>query len=129
MEDPLVIIPKTLEESELYHMDIDIHKGWFAPVPGLAGDNTTNCIKQRSCVAALVQSGTIPGKEDFGAEWGKFIANDITIVELDNQVKQNMATIAGEENALNLPMPMYLEDKETGGIRLFMYTPGTESAM
>jgi hypothetical protein len=120
MEDPKIFVPDDPDIG--YNLDIDIKRGRMVKLSSVSGSNDTEVFQQRSLLSALFQKGTIPGMEDFGADWGKFLAKDSTLMEVDTQVKHNMADVLGEASLMGAPIPIYLQ-KEDGSLSLTMDSP------
>ncbi len=115
-QDLLLIVPKSPTDWDL---DIDIVNGVGVEVP--LGNN--NVGRQRVAVAAYIGKGTIPGQEEVGADWAGFLANRVSLVECDNQVKANMEEYAGASQMEESPYPIYNRDDGGLSISLVSLTP------
>jgi hypothetical protein len=88
-----------------FSLDIDIIDGQADLV--FEEQNTQD---QRAAVAAYQAQGTIPGMENEGIRWQDLYTNDETLINIDNQVKQNIQTKAGGDGTLSgTYTPLYLE--------------------
>ena len=94
-------------------LDIDVINGW----PTLM--NTSNTPRQRAAVASYIARGSIPGQTSIGAEWAAYIAGQRSLVEIDNQVKQNIQDMCGEGSIMNQMMPLYVPSDGGISIRLW----------
>ena len=92
-----------------FNLDIDIIDGQADLV--FEADNTQD---QRAAVAAYQAQGTIPGMENEGIRWQDLYTNDDTLINIDNQVKQNIQDKAGGDGTLQ-------------GTYTPLYVPGTDS--
>ena len=95
-------------------LDIDVINGW----PTLM--NTTNTPRQRAAVAAYIAKGSVPGQTEIGAEWASYMTGQRSLVELDNQVKQNIQDMVGTETIMDQIMPLYVPSD--GGVAIRLWT-------
>ena len=114
MIDMMIIVP-TDKQADWY-MDIDIIKGKAVDVPG----DLTNTKIHRAAVASVLARGSIPGREDIGADWAGLAAGKTSFVEVDNQVKANMEEYAGASTLDSSPFPVY--EKTEDGLRVSLVT-------
>lgn len=110
MIDMMIITPS--DTSADWHMDIDIINGKGKEVPG----GYKNTMIQRAAVASVLAKGTLPGREDIGADWAGLSAGKTSFVEVDNQVKANMEVFAGASTLEESPYPVY--EKTEDGLRV-----------
>lgn len=105
MRDLLIIMPKDADAG--WTIDIDIVDGVARYTPDNKGSTNT----QRVAIASYICKGTIPGREDIGADWPGYLAGRVSLLECDNQVKSNMETFASASQIAESPYPMYHRDE------------------
>lgn len=114
MRDIKLIVPSDLTNSS-WNLDIDIVHGYPVFV-----DFERNTQDQRAAVAMYTVKGTIPGKPDSGVDWSRLYNQDASILDIDNEIKQNIqdkAAITGTATQAYLP----LYSKEEGKIHAVIY--------
>ena len=110
MRDLLLVTPASTEAG--WTVDIDIVNGVAVETP----DNVNTTPRQRVAVASYICRGTIPGREDIGADWAGYLAGRTSLLECDNQVKANMETFASASKIAESPYPIYYRDEN--GVRI-----------
>ena len=91
-----------------FSLDIDIVDGQAVLV--FEEQNTQD---QRAALAAYQAQGSIPGMENEGIRWQDLYTNEETLIDIDNQIKQNIQDKAGGNGTLE-------------GTYTPLYTPGVE---
>lgn len=116
MRDIVVIYP-TDRETQDWDTDIDI-----VDMEPRYVDEVNQTQDQRAAVAALIAKGTIPGDLSFGVDWSSLLNEENTLVSIDNQVRLQIASLAGIGNPEQLVqyIPLYLQNKE-GGVDVTVY--------
>jgi hypothetical protein len=114
--DALLITPK---QEASWRLDIDVVDGELVIVPG----EEENVNRQSAAIAALFSINTIPGREELGTDWGKYLAGQSSLVECDNTVKNNMEEFADISSLTKAPIPIYTRDKSGGVSIQFMELP------
>ena len=105
MRDCKIIVPTS--PSEEWTFDLDIINGCPAYV---ASDRNTQ--DQRAAISAYTVKGTIPGKPDIGIDWSKLLEQGATVLDIDNQIKQDISENAAIPSiATNSYVPIYRTDK------------------
>ena len=115
MRDLMIITP-TEPQKTPWRLDIDIINGMPRLVPF-----ERNTQDQRAAISAYTFRGTIPGKPDVGINWaGLYENSDETLVNIDNEVKQNIQNNAAIPEG---PNSMYVPTYETkdGNINITIY--------
>lgn len=95
-----------------FSLDIDIIDGQAELV--FEEQNTQD---QRAAVAAYQAAGTIPGMETEGIRWQDLYSGQETMIDIDNQIKQNIQNKAGGDGTLGgTYTPLYVQntDKPVG---------------
>lgn len=89
-------------------VDIDIIDG--EPRYVVDEQNTQD---QRAALAAYVTKGTVPGMLDTGVDWSMLETRDKTLIDIDNQVKQQLTNfaVASDASAGQGYAPMYTKEK------------------
>lgn len=82
--------------------------------------------RQRTTIAAFFQRGTIPGAEDEGADWTNYMTGDLTIVDIDNQVKMSIEKHAGSALMNDSAVPVYIPNRD-GTMNLNIMSLGDNS--
>ena len=79
-------------------------------------DNQTQ--DQRAAIGAVFEKGTLPGHLEFGVDWGKLYDKENALVDIDNDVKQTVSTVAGGTGeAAQTYLPLY-EPQPDGSIKV-----------
>jgi len=64
--------------------------------------------------------GTIPGMPDTGVDWAQLYQQNTTILNIDNDIKQNIQNYAGTpDSATQSYTPVYTQDEK--GIHAVIY--------
>ena len=93
--------------------DINIEDGY----PELM-DYENQTQDQRASIGALFSQGTLPGNLDFGVNWDQLYSKDSSLVDIDNEVKQCVNTVAGGDGTFgNTYMPLYVP-AEDGSVKV-----------
>lgn len=115
MRDLVVIYPTNDDVS--WDLDLDIVKGQprFVSEPGQTQD-------QRAAVASLIGKGTIPGNLTLGVDWGSLLTDKVSLITVDNEVKQMISRFAaiGNDEQLVSYIPIYQKNKK-GGVDVQVY--------
>ena len=114
MRDLKIIVPADRDTAG-WNMDIDIIDGF----PTLL-DFERNTQDQRAALAAYTVKGTIPGKSDVGVDWSLLYNQGATVIDIDNEIKQNIqdrAAVIG--TATQTYIPIYTKDDS--GIHVAIY--------
>lgn len=107
MRDLYLLTPIDREKASWY-LDIDIIDGVPRHVP-----YERNTQDQRAAIAAYTVRGSIPGKPDVGVDWSALYMQDATVLDIDNEIKQNMQKYAATGGTASQQyMPLYLRDKD-----------------
>lgn len=61
----------------------------------VSGDNE---LLQRAQIAAFLQKGSIPLIPDTGNDWLKYFMHEVSFIELDAQIRQNMILLTESHN-------------------------------
>ena len=102
-----------------FSLDIDMIDGQADLV--LEEQNTQD---QRAAVAAYQAQGTIPGMENEGIRWQDLYTNDETLINIDNQVKQNIQNKVGGDGTLQgTYTPLYVRGS-SAPISISIYKAG-----
>ncbi|MGL4483427.1 MAG: hypothetical protein ACRCUS_00600 [Anaerovoracaceae bacterium] len=101
MEMPLVIVG--IPQQDTWHLDIDVVGGMYEEIPG----EESNKSRQQASMSALISKGTIPGLENEGADWSQFLAGNISLLEVDNDVKKSIMKYSGSTSVMNTYYPLY----------------------
>lgn len=114
MRDLKIIVPEDRDLVD-WGMDIDIIDGYptFLEYERQTQD-------QRAALAAYTVKGTIPGKPDIGVDWSLLYNQGATIIDIDNEIKQNIqekAAVVG--TATQDYIPIYTKDNS--GIHVAIY--------
>ena len=87
-------------------LDIEIVNG--EPEYVREEDNTND---QRAAVGAFIAKGTVPGMPDLGVDWGSFYDNSASLLDMDNQIKMNIDSLATDTVNKRGYTPLYkMED-------------------
>lgn len=115
MRDLMIITPASPSNTS-WRMDIDIINGMPKLLP-----YARNTQDQRAAISAYTFQGTIPGKPNVGVNWaGLYNGQDETLVNIDNEVKQNIQNNAAIPNGPNgMYIPTY--ESKDGGITVTIY--------
>lgn len=114
MRDIRIITPVD-REKESWVMDIDIVNGF--PVYVQEERNTQD---QRAALATYMTKGTIPGMPDVGVDWSALYQQNATILNIDNEIRQNIQRFATPVNPSSQTyMPVYTATKD--GIQVGIY--------
>lgn len=108
MRDLKIIVPEDRTKVD-WNMDIDIIDGFPSFV-----SYERNTQDQRAALAVYTVKGTIPGMPDVGVDWSLLYNQGATVIDIDNEVKQNIqnkAAVVG--TATQTYIPIYTSD-ETG---------------
>lgn len=106
MRDFKIITP--LAPDENWVLDLDFIDGVPAYVP-----EDRNTQDQRAAISAYIMKGTIPGKPNVGVDWPALYKQDATILDVDNQIKQNIQKNAAIPSIPSSSyMPVYKTDKD-----------------
>ena len=103
------------EEEPTWNLDIDIINGNPVYLP-----YSRNNQDQRAAIAMYMSKGTIPGMPDMGIDWAQLYQQDTTILNIDNEIKQNIQNLAGTPGtATQTYTPVYTKDDK--GIHAIVY--------
>lgn len=115
MRDLVVIYPTNDDVS--WDLDLDIINGQpdYVNEPGQTQD-------QRAAVASLIGKGTIPGNLTLGVDWGNLLTDGVSLITVDNEVKQMISRFAaiGNDQQLVSYIPIYQKNKK-GGVDVQVY--------
>lgn len=115
MRDLVVIYPTNDDVS--WDLDLDIVKGQprYVSEAGQTQD-------QRAAVASLIGKGTIPGNPTLGVDWGSLLTDKVSLIAVDNEVKQMISRFAaiGNDEQLVSYIPIYQKNKK-GGVDVQVY--------
>lgn len=111
--DMVVVIPSDPDKVG-WKMDIDVDNDGNA----LTLDSEDEARMQRASLAAIMVKGTIPAAETLGADWGAYVAGNMSLLEIDNQIKGNMEKWAGASTIASTPVPLYTPSDEGMGINV-----------
>lgn len=114
MRDLKIIVPENRDIVD-WDLDIDVIDGF--PV-FLEYERQTQ--DQRAAVATYTVKGTIPGKPDVGVDWSLLYNHGATVIDIDNEIKQNIqskASVVG--TATQSYIPIYTKDDS--GIHVAIY--------
>lgn len=79
-----------LNYTEGVGFDIDIIDGMPEYV-----DYENQTEDQRAAIGAVIVQGTIPGALNIGVGWSRFFSQDKTLLDIDNEARQMINTVAG----------------------------------
>lgn len=114
MRDLKIIVPNDRQNSG-WNMDIDVVNGYPVFVP-----YERNTQDQRAALSAYTVKGTIPGRPDSGVDWTQLYAQNATVLDIDNAIKQNIQSNAGVPGtATQAYLPVYTKDDS--GIHVVIY--------
>lgn len=114
MRDVRIITPIDRTKAK-WVMDIDIVNGFPVYVP-----DERNTQDQRAALATYMTKGTIPGMPDIGVDWSALYQQNSTILNIDNEIRQNIQRFATTINPSSQSyMPVYTSDKN--GIQVGIY--------
>lgn len=115
MRDLVVIYPTNDDVS--WDLDLDIVKGQprYVNEAGQTQD-------QRAAIASLIGKGTIPGNLTLGVDWGSLLTDKVSLIAVDNEVKQMISRFAaiGNDEQLVSYIPIYQKNKK-GGVDVQVY--------
>jgi hypothetical protein len=75
---------------------------------------------QRAAIGAVFEKSTLPGHPEFGVDWGKLYDKENALVDIDNDVKQTVSTVAGGTGeASQTYLPLY-EPQEDGSVKVIV---------
>lgn len=116
MRDVVLIYPTDPTDTS-WNLDLDIVDGYPRYVS--EEDNTED---QRAAVAALIAKGSVPGNPNLGIDWSQAMGDNNSFLLVDNQIKQQIASLAaiGNENRQVQYIPVFKKD-ENGGIGIQVY--------
>lgn len=108
--------------GDAFNLDIDIVDGYPVYL-----DFENNTQDQRAAVAAYQAKGTIPGMLNEGVDWGALYESQDTMIQIDNQIKQNIQNKAGGSGAFNTAyVPIYAQNPGKP-ISMCIYKEGVQS--
>lgn len=114
----------TPQDNSDWVLDIDIIKGF----PKLVDPENTP--RQRAAVAAFMALGSVPGNTSIGVNWGGYNSQQVSLVDVDNQVKKSMQSMTGDPTVATQLIPLYdMDDKGEIGIRLWDIQQQKETAV
>ena len=87
-------------------LDLDIVDG--EPRYVQYAENTDD---QRAAVGAYMSKGTIPGMLEQGINWMDLYAKKSSLIDVDNQTKQQMSSFASSESGTSGYTPIYIKEK------------------
>lgn len=61
-------------------------------------DYDSQTADQRAAVVAYIATGTVPGMQSFGVNWGMVYDKQMTLIDLNNQIEQQLQQYAAPEN-------------------------------
>lgn len=114
MRDLKIIVPEDRDAAG-WSMDIDIIDGY----PTLL-EYERQTQDQRAALATYTVKGTIPGKPDVGVDWSLLYNQGATVIDIDNEIKQNIQTKAAVVGtATQSYIPIYTKDDS--GVHVAIY--------
>lgn len=114
MRDFRLVVPADPDTAS-WNLDIDVIAGQAALLP-----YARNNQDQRASVATYMVRGTIPGKPDTGVNWTDLYNQNASILNIDNEIKQNIQQYAGVPGtAIQNYVPVYIKDDK--GIHAIVY--------
>lgn len=115
MRDIVITYPNNDEDE--WNLDIDIIDGEPRYV-----ETVNQTQDQRAAVAALISKGTIPGELSLGIDWGSYLSGDVSLLMVNNQVRQQITRMAaiGDNTQLTSYMPIFQPNKN-GGVDIHVY--------
>ena len=86
-----------------FNWDIEVADG----IPSTVTDTTE--VQQEANLAAYIQTNTIPLMEDKGNDWTAFLFKELSLSQIDSQVRENINTYSDSMSYV----PVYgIKDKE-----------------
>lgn len=70
-----------------------------------------NTEDQRAAVGAYMSKGTIPGMLEQGINWMDLYEQKSSLIDVDNQTKQQISSFAASNNGLSGYTPIYIKEK------------------
>lgn len=100
-----------------YSLDIKVVNGVAEQLPPTVANRD-----QREPLMMYFMKGTMPHHRDVGISWGDYEVGDVTITEIDNEVKKSLDAFVATEGTILHGIPHYVR-MEDGRIGLSMYRP------
>ena len=110
MRDVKLIVPTNKEDN--WNIDIDIVNGFPVLLP-----YAQNNADQRAVLSAYIIKGTIPGVPNSGIDWSGLYTQDVSLINIDNDIKQKITQNVGSGISIEGQyIPLY--DKDDDGIHV-----------
>lgn len=76
--------------------DIDIKDGYPVDV-----ERESQTGDQRAAIGAVFLKGSLPANQDFGVDWTALYDNDVTVMDVANEVQSTIQRVASSEGNVN----------------------------
>lgn len=100
-----------------WSLDIKVVNGWVEQLPK-GVDNRD----QREPLMMYFMKGTVPHHRDVGISWGNYETGEVTLVEIDNEIKKAIDSFVSSNGTILHGIPNYTRT-EDGKVGLSMYRP------